>query len=1524
MSRKIKIAISTALIALVMVCALPVANLMGVDMPEIFVTKAKAYTSGDYTYTVSNGEATITKVNTSINGEVSIPSRLDGYNVTKIGDTAFFDCSELTSVSISKKIESIGFAVFNNCPKLKSITVSSDNWHYSSDQYGILYNKDKTELIRYPAGKTETSYVIPDDVKTISSVAFQDCKYLKNITLPSSVTNIKDRAFKGCTGLTSVTMSYGVTHIGSSAFSGCTGLTRIIIPQSVTNIEYYAFNGCTGLKELTMPVSTQIDLTYSETFYGCKNIEKITLTKGTGTMQSYTTDNSGGNTTYYGATPWYKSRNAIKEIVIEDGVKNVGSYAFKDCVGLKEITIPASISISSSGFEGCTNIEKITVTKGTGTMSSSLSWLANKECLKEVIVEDGVTNINSAFNGCTELVNVTVGNSVTNIKDSTFSGCTSLANIVVSSDNPNYSTDQYGVLFNKDKTKLVKFPSGKIDTTYIVPDSVTSIGNYAFSSCENLTSIMLPNGVTTIGDYAFNGCVGLTNMTIGDFVTSIGNAAFNGCTNLASFTVSSDNPNYSTDQYGVLFNKGKTLLILYPVGKSEESYIIPDSVTSIGDYAFYECVSLSSITIPSSIKAIGSYAFYGCPGVKTIPGNLENLGKYAFRGCAYLTSMAIPDNVSIIESEEFFGCTSLTSVIIGDNVTSIGSYAFYNCTNIKELTIPASAKIYNSANTFYNCTNIEKVTFTKGTGTMQSYSTSSSSNLTFYQYTPWYISRNTIKEVVIEDGVVNIGACAFYECSGLKNVVIGNDVKSIGSKAFYACGDMKELIIPATAFIYNSTDTFRYCSNIKKITLTKGTGTMQNYGTSTSTSSTVTNYQYTPWYKSAYTIEDIVIENGVTNIGDYAFYKCTGLTSITIPKSVASIGAQSFYKCTGLTSINIPQGVNRIGIQAFWECTELTTVSIPDSITNIETCAFDGCTNISDAYYTGTPEQWAEVSIGSDNKYLTKAVNAHSWDKPTWSWDGYESASADFGTCKSGGAHQAVKQATITSEYSPATCTTDEINTYTATVEVVGSPQTYTDTKFEVLSPKLGHIYGEPTWTWNGYTRATAKFVCERNTSHIENVNATITSVTTAPTCTEKGETIYTATVTFEGETYTVTKTQVLAATGHSYASSVWVWSDDFSSATVTVTCSNNSEHVETAEAEITKVTVKDSACLVSGTNRYTAKATIDGKVFGSSKDESLSAIGHNYGEPVWTWDGYTDATAKFVCSNDNTHIENIVAAITSVTTDPTCTEDGKTVYTATVTFEEKTYTNTKTEILPATGHTEVVDKAAAPTCTETGVTEGKHCSVCEDVLVAQQVIDALGHTEVIDKAVAPTCTETGLTEGSHCSACNEVLVMQNSVPAKGHTFGEWYVSQEANIYASGKMQRKCSVCNTTEEKSYTMEPIPFAIRNPSTTTINYGDSIILHADVDLTAGARVIWEADNGNFSKSVSADGKTCTISPNSNGDTIFTAKVVDANGKLLAEPDTQKMTSNAGFFQKLIAFFKKLFGATKVIPQAFKAVF
>ncbi len=472
---------------------------------------------------------------------------------------------------------------------------------------------------------------------------------VKTVIIESGVTSIGDWAFYGCTSLTSVTIPDNITSIGVYAFSYCTSLTNVTIPGSVTNIDDRAFYYCENLTSITIPDSvTSIG---TNAFYN---------------TNYYNDESNWVNGVLYLSDCLININNDFNlttDYTIIDGTRIIAGYAFNDCTSLKSVIIPDSVtSIGSGAFSGCTGLKRVEIPNSV----TSIGHWAFDDCasLIDITIPNSVTDVGErAFYRCTNLTTVTIGNSVTSIGRYAFEKCTSLVTIEVSKNNKDYASFD-GVLFCKNKTKLIKYPAGKTDRTYEIPDSVTNIGIGTFEDCLNLASITIPNSVISIGVYAFAYSPNLTSVEIPNSVTSIGDGAFYWCTSLTSVTI----PDGVTDISERAFSNCKSLT----------NVTIGNSVTSIGDDAFYYCENLTSITISNSVTSIGKSAFDSCTSLKDVyyTGSQSEWSKiHIGSNNQYLTNATIHYNWNgkfpLVTNEDETSFTVYNSTAIIDSVKDI-------------------------------------------------------------------------------------------------------------------------------------------------------------------------------------------------------------------------------------------------------------------------------------------------------------------------------------------------------------------------------------------------------------------------------------------------------------------------------------------------------------------------------------------------------------------------------------------------------------------------------------------------------------------------------------------------------------------------------------------------------------------------------------------------------------------------------------------------------------------------------------
>lgn len=464
--------------------------------------------------------------------------------------------------------------------------------------------------------------------------------------------------------------------------------------------------------------------------------------------------------------------------------------------------------------------------------------------------------------------------------------------------------------------------------------------------------------VKWIGDRYFYGAMffqdraGITSVVIPSSVISIGESIFSGCTSLAKITVSPDNKNYSSVD-GVLFNKDMTILIRYPEGAADSSYVVPNSVVEIYSNAFIGCNSIKSITLSKGLKKIydgtfsnltnlesvivqegvqhiGNKAFENCSSLKQIslPESLISIGSVykgnpndfsaseyfqygrTFYGCTSLEEVKIPDNVEIIGYSTFYGCTSLSKVKLSKKLKEISENTFYGCSSLKNIIIPKGVlEIGYSA--FENCTSLENIELPDGL-------TAIGISVDHYFHTSGcysFAGCTSLKEVVIPDSVTGIGSCAFSGCTSLSKVKLSNNLAIIDEGTFSGCTSLAEIVIPDS------------------VTKIRGKSDSEYFGGA---------------FIGCTSLSKVKLSNNLTEIGIYTFLGCTSLAEIDMPDSVTEIDWSAFKDCTSLSKVKLSNNLTKIENRVFSGCTSLKEIAIPDGVTEIDYSAFSGCTSLQE------------------------------------------------------------------------------------------------------------------------------------------------------------------------------------------------------------------------------------------------------------------------------------------------------------------------------------------------------------------------------------------------------------------------------------------------------------------------------------------------------------------------------------------------------------------------------------------------
>ena len=642
--------------------------------------------------------------------------------------------------------------------------------------------------------------------------------------------------------------------------------------------------------------------------------------------------------------------------------------------GTNTVSVTAADTDIDGDFEIPSTVENDGVTYNVTSIGEQ--GLAYSGC-KSIIIPNSVTTIgDQAFKWCSNLESVTFSSSVTTIGNNIFKSCAKIAAVNVAAGNAAFASDG-GVLFNSDKTTLIYCPIAK-SGAYTIPNFVTTIGDFAFASCKELTSITIQNSVTTIGASAFEYCERLTAITIPNSVTNIGNEAFSNCENLASVTMSNAITSISEKMF---------------LGCGLKSFEIPSGVTSIEEMAFYACSELTSLTIPNTVTTIKTSSIRRCRKLESIviPKTVTTIVAFAFYENDLLTiyceaeptpegwdsSWNLDENnvvwgydpnaktwkVTVSANNASYGTVSGGGTVKdGANVTITASpasgYKFVKWSN-NLTSASATITVTSDLNLVAEFAEISLQYEITGSNTVQVVHSEDYKNLTDV----------VIPETVVIEGktytVTCIGGSAFSGCGSLKTIIIPNTVTTISGSAFQNCRSLNSITIPQHLTEIGQL-TFANCTNLSSIIIPISVSNMGNnvfFGCSGITIYCEAESKPDGWNNNWYSGDNVVWDYKLfhfeitsnTTVEVVKLNNNIDLTDIVIPETVVidgktytvtSIGNDAFYYRYDMTSITIPNTVTHIGKEAFGYCSGLTSITIPNSVTSMDKAVFKGCSSL--------------------------------------------------------------------------------------------------------------------------------------------------------------------------------------------------------------------------------------------------------------------------------------------------------------------------------------------------------------------------------------------------------------------------------------------------------------------------------------------------------------------------------------------------------------------------------------------------
>lgn len=986
---------------------------------------------------------------------------------------------------------------------------------------------------------------------------------------------------------------------------------------------------------------------------------------------------------------------------------------------------------------------------GTGSMtnyssdnSSSIPWRSYWKSIQRIEIESGVTSIGDwAFWDLTNVTSISIPDTVTSIGNSSFYTCKGLKSVAI----PDSVTDIGEAVFG--------YCQGL--NTISISSSITTIPNSAFYACTNLKSITLPDSITTLGDYSFSCCYKLQSIIIPENVNSIGKEAFQNCQSLASVTIL--NPNCT------IYDGNKTFSTSYP-DISFAGLIIGYVNSTAQDYASKYWRTFVALEQDGSVPDVigsgnsenltwtldneGTLLVSGTGEMSSL--NLPNYKNYIRRlvvesgitrvglgSCVNLTSVSIPSSVTSISS--FSGCKSLTSIEVPDSQTTIEDYAFSGCTSLTSIELPDSITAVKDY-AFNECASLESITIPENVMTIGKYAFRKCSSLT---------------SITIPDSVTSIGDYAFVNCSKLNNITILDPGCDISATSIYSYDNNYN----GTICGYEDSTAQVYARSYHIPFISLGEGCYHKYGINNWTWSTddhictvelkCSNCQKTKTLKPSVKISD-----------DSTFADCTNEERITY---IAEITLNDNIYSDSIVEVVPAKGHSYYVDQWAWawdslECCAAVKCNDCDESLNVITPIRIEEEKEANCTENGFRKYSAEISIGEGVHCasITNVIDAtgHNYQAESWNWNN------DYSQCdvtlKCQNCDSTITQsATITkstSESIAPTCTSSGQNVYIASVMFDGTE--YRNTFTEDI-PAIGHSYSIEKWNWSeDCSSCSVDLKCAKCGDVKSEVAQVDLTESIDPNCTESGYEVYTATISFEGEVYSESKTKTTeSSTGHNYEA-VWTWSDDLDQCNVVLTCSECGTIVE-REATVELIESIESSCTDDGHNTYRATITVDGVEYSDTKTKALPATGHSY-NIEWNWsDDRKQCNAVLTCERCGTIVNKEATVELIESTETSCTQDGKNIYSATVLVDGNEYSDVNHIYFPTTGHN--YEPVWSWADDYYGCNLELHCNKCDEYIgidrlvvnTSSEIIKEASYDENGIERVTAECSYDGITYSS-------------------------------------------------------------------------------------------------------------------------------------------------------------------------------